>query len=218
MSEVNSIILNVEASKSLKDTMNFNKKNAWKNEWEKAQLETKNENNSYNKAQMQQSKPIESFGVGEVSKSNDTIINKGELLDVRKTDAAATYIKGEIESKITYSSVVLKVNSLNSSGNQFNKVAQNISDNIKPSVLRTLSQNNYTQAVIDKSEVKFGSKYKLQNLNILVSESGAKMVLRDYRLEKSQLTEIVDEITVYLNEFGVDINEVIVNGVRYAEK
>ena len=218
MSEVNSIILNAEASRSLKDTMDFNKKNAWKNEWEKAQLETKNENNLYNKAKMQQSKPTESFGVGEITQSNDVIINKGELLGVRKTDAVATYIKGEIESKIAYSSVVLKVNSLNSSGNQFNKVAQNISDNIKPGVLKTLSQDNYTQAVIDKSEVKFGSKYKLQNLNILVSESGAKMVLRDYRLEKSQLTEIVDEITVYLNEFGVDINEVIVNGVTYAKK
>jgi len=71
MSEVNLNSINNEISMPLKSAMNFNKKNAWKNEWEKAQLETKSTNKPDEKTQVQSSKKVKSFGVDEALQNNN---------------------------------------------------------------------------------------------------------------------------------------------------
>jgi len=213
MSEINQLQVSVVSKESSNDSMAFSKKNAWKNEWEKAQLDNSTDKNSDNTKSEEniKFKNDDSKSVNHLEISSDNIKIDSSMIE---KNADITDYSQSLGNAIPYNSVKQVAYSV-FSNESINNLNVNMSFNALIKAGVSIDKSAYASGVIEKTEILFNNKFMLQNLNVVKNTEGVKILLRDYKLDDEQLNAIVNEIKTVLGEFGIDVNKAIVNGVVY---
>jgi len=210
MTEINTQLLDYNDIKSANNEQTFNKLNAWKNEWEKAQIKDVNTENKKSEINISTPNKITLSDIG-------LTINRATHLDIIDLPTRSVFRvvnqAGDKSQSLTSSS-----NGVYSSVLQSTLIDQSELPGMQLAKPNLYTGNNLKfkgdePPLLNKIEYIFGTKYKPQNLSLVINENGVKLLLRDYRLDRQNLDKIVSEISGYLNDYGFKIIETVINGI-----
>jgi hypothetical protein len=206
MSSVDILIPTSTRGQSNSTSSNFNQKQAWLEELEKAQKLLHNDNSllernireSVKKNNSNEVFVSELSGAEEIDFQNFEIYNrvKDSNADIK---SSTKIIHNPVEIKSSVGSISEFEGSAH--GFYFNNAIKN-----------TSYQPDEKNMKLENMRTQFQTNYELQNINLIVGEKGVKIMLRDYRISDKDLTKIIFKIKETLTGIGLEIEKIVVNG------